>query len=216
MGLHQDRRGRCVGGRLNGPVGQSPQPPGRLPQQNDDHRRGIARRRGRGLDPQGRRADAGRRPDRVAAQPRTHAAEVRPTGQSPWAEARGTASGMITPGEAATMAAELAMPDLDLIKQGEQGRRTGAGGWPGAGRVIPPAPRTPQSARMAPARIGSTTHRRDLAADLLQMAGRAIIDSIHNCKDPSPPFRGTGRGPGASEMRHPTGARTRALKGAGG
>jgi hypothetical protein len=27
---------------------------------------------------------------------------------------------MITPGEAATIAAELAMPDLDLIKQGEQ------------------------------------------------------------------------------------------------
>jgi hypothetical protein len=33
------------------------------------------------------------------------------------------AGGMITPGEAATIAAELAMPDLDLIKQVEQGVR---------------------------------------------------------------------------------------------
>src|SRR6266852_5080162 len=33
------------------------------------------------------------------------------------------AGGMISPGEAATIAAELAMPDLDLIKQGEQGIR---------------------------------------------------------------------------------------------
>ena len=47
---------------------------------------------------------------------------------------------MITPGEVATIAAELAMPDLDLIKQGEQevqGRRerfaTGRTGNP-AGR----------------------------------------------------------------------------------
>jgi hypothetical protein len=31
------------------------------------------------------------------------------------------AGGVITPGEAATIAAELAVPDLDLIKQGEQG-----------------------------------------------------------------------------------------------
>ena len=31
--------------------------------------------------------------------------------------------GMITPGEAATITAELAMPDLDQIKQGEQGVR---------------------------------------------------------------------------------------------
>jgi hypothetical protein len=33
------------------------------------------------------------------------------------------AGGVITPGEAATIAAELAMPDLDQIKQGEQGVR---------------------------------------------------------------------------------------------
>jgi hypothetical protein len=33
------------------------------------------------------------------------------------------------------------MPDLDLIKQGEQGCGTGAGGSPGAGRAIPPASR---------------------------------------------------------------------------
>jgi hypothetical protein len=32
------------------------------------------------------------------------------------------AGGMISPGEAATIAAELAMPDLDLIKQEEQVR----------------------------------------------------------------------------------------------
>jgi hypothetical protein len=31
------------------------------------------------------------------------------------------AGGVITPGEAATIAAELAVPDLDLIKQEEQG-----------------------------------------------------------------------------------------------
>src|SRR6202011_921796 len=33
------------------------------------------------------------------------------------------AGGVITPGEAATIAAELAVPDLDLIKQDEQGMR---------------------------------------------------------------------------------------------
>jgi hypothetical protein len=38
------------------------------------------------------------------------------------------AGGMITHGEAATSAAELAMPDLDLIKQGEQGCGTIADG----------------------------------------------------------------------------------------
>jgi hypothetical protein len=31
------------------------------------------------------------------------------------------------------------MPDLDQIKQGEQGCGTGAGGSPGAARAIPPA-----------------------------------------------------------------------------
>jgi hypothetical protein len=36
-------------------------------------------------------------------------------------------AGVITPGDAATIAAELAMPDLDLIKQVEQGCGTGAG-----------------------------------------------------------------------------------------
>jgi hypothetical protein len=38
------------------------------------------------------------------------------------------AGGVITPGEAATIAAELAVPDLDLIKQDEQGCGTGASG----------------------------------------------------------------------------------------
>jgi hypothetical protein len=33
------------------------------------------------------------------------------------------------------------MPDLDLIKQGEQGVRTGAGGSRGADLAIPPAGR---------------------------------------------------------------------------
>jgi hypothetical protein len=33
------------------------------------------------------------------------------------------------------------MPDLDLIKQVEQGYGTGVGGSPGAGRAIPPAGR---------------------------------------------------------------------------
>jgi Family of unknown function (DUF5681) len=41
------------------------------------------------------------------------------------------AGGMITPGEAATIAAELAVPDLDLIKQDEQG---GAGPARGVGQ----------------------------------------------------------------------------------
>jgi len=93
--------------------------------------------------------------------------ESAPTGQSPWAEGHDTtaamkavtsalAGGVITPGEAATIAAELAVPDLDLIKQDEQGMRdrrerfaTGRSGNP-AGR-----PRdwwsTPLSGRSRPA-----------------------------------------------------------------
>src|SRR6267143_770752 len=66
------------------------------------------------------------------------------------------AGGVIAPGEAATIAAELAVPDLDLIKQDEQGVRyrrerfaTGRSGNP-AGR-----PRdwwsTPLSGRSRPA-----------------------------------------------------------------
>ena len=90
-----------------------------------------------------------------------------PTGQSPWAEGPRHRSGdeggylgacrrVITAGEAATIAAELAVPDLDLIKQGEQEVRdrrerlaTGRSGNP-AGR-----PRdwrsTPLSGRSRPA-----------------------------------------------------------------
>src|SRR5437762_3418520 len=45
------------------------------------------------------------------------------------------------------------MPDLDQIKQGEQGCGTGAGGSPGAGRAIPPAGRSDR-VRAAPARAG--------------------------------------------------------------
>jgi hypothetical protein len=40
-------------------------------------------------------------------------------------------------------------------------------------------------ARMAPARIGSTTHRRVFAAELLQVQQRAIIDSIDDCSLPA-------------------------------
>jgi hypothetical protein len=42
----------------------------------------------------------------------------------------------IAPGQAAMTAAELAMPDLDLIKQVEQECGTGVNGSPGAGRAI--------------------------------------------------------------------------------
>ena len=77
--------------------------------------------------------------------------ESAPTGQSPWAvkahdiaaamkAVTSAAGGVITPGEAATIAAELAVPDLDLIKQDEQGCRTGAGDRPGAGRANPASP----------------------------------------------------------------------------
>ncbi len=93
--------------------------------------------------------------------------ESAPTGQSPWAKVHGTAAamkavtsalagGVITPGEAAAIAAELAVPDLDLIKQDEQGVRdrrerfaTGRSGNP-AGR--PGDSRsTPLSGRSRPA-----------------------------------------------------------------
>jgi hypothetical protein len=63
------------------------------------------------------------------------------------------AGGIITPGEAATIAAELAMPDLDQIKQGEQDRR----GRFASGRSGNPAGRprgwwsTPLSGRSTPA-----------------------------------------------------------------
>src|SRR6266849_5894370 len=50
------------------------------------------------------------------------------------------AAGVITPGEAATIAAELARPDLDLIKQGEQGVRDRRG-WFARGRSGNPAGR---------------------------------------------------------------------------
>jgi hypothetical protein len=50
------------------------------------------------------------------------------------------------------------MPDLDQIKQDEQGRGTGAGGSPGAGRAIPPA-------------AGSAA---------------AIADAIHDCRPDRP------------------------------
>jgi hypothetical protein len=39
------------------------------------------------------------------------------------------------------------MPDLDQIKQGKQERGTGAGGFPRAGRAIPPAGRRGSTSR---------------------------------------------------------------------
>src|SRR6266481_9756207 len=60
------------------------------------------------------------------------------------------AGGVITPGAAATIAVELAVPDLDLIKQGEQGCETGASGSPRDGRAIPPAGRTTGGRRLCP------------------------------------------------------------------
>jgi hypothetical protein len=187
MSSHHNQRGGCAGGRSKGPVGQPARPPGRLPQQDVDRRRGISRGRGPGLTRKAVELALVGNPTalRLCIERVCHSALPRDKARG--LKARGTASGMITPGEAATIAAELAMPDLDLIKQGEQGCRTGARGSPGAGRVIPPSPRTPQSARMAPARIGSTTHRRDFAADLLQVAGHATIDSIDDCSQQAVP-----------------------------
>src|SRR6266849_3623840 len=60
------------------------------------------------------------------------------------------AGGMITPGEAATIAAELAMPDLDQIKQGEQGVRDRRGRFARAGRAIPPAGRAAGGRHLCP------------------------------------------------------------------
>src|SRR6266436_6505231 len=61
------------------------------------------------------------------------------------------AGGMITPGEAATIAV------VDTF------------------------------VRAAPGRVGPSTHRGDFAADSLQMARRAIIDSIGDCGRPTGP-----------------------------
>ena len=60
------------------------------------------------------------------------------------------AGGVITPGEATTIAVELAVPDLDLIKQGEQGCETGASGSPRDRRAIPPAGRATGGRRLCP------------------------------------------------------------------
>src|SRR6202011_4964472 len=60
------------------------------------------------------------------------------------------AGGVITPGEAATIAARLAVPDLALIKQDEQGCGTGASGSPRDGRAIPPAGSATGGRRLCP------------------------------------------------------------------
>jgi hypothetical protein len=57
----------------------------------------------------------------IAAERAQAAVRKGPVGQSRRGDATSAlAGGMITHGEAATIAAALAMPDLDLIKQGEQ------------------------------------------------------------------------------------------------
>ena len=43
---------------------------------------------------------------------------------------------------------ELAMPDLDLIKQAEQGARTGARGLPGSALAIPTAGNAPAATKV--------------------------------------------------------------------
>jgi hypothetical protein len=82
---------------------------------------------------------------------------------------------------------ELAMPDLDLIKQGRLRRYPGPARGSARGRSgIPPQVQLGKSRpRIASARIGSTTHRRDFAADLLQMQQHTIIDSIDDCSLPA-------------------------------
>ena len=91
------------------------------PQQDDDRRRGTARGRGRGPDPQGRGAGLGRRSDRAcgyclervlppcrdrmvkfALPPIESAADIAPAMK---AVTSALADGMITPAEAATIAA---------------------------------------------------------------------------------------------------------------
>jgi hypothetical protein len=72
----QNRRDGCAGGRSKRRVRQFRQAPDRLPQQGDHCRRGAARGRVRGFDPQGHGPGARRRPDRNAALPRTHPAAV--------------------------------------------------------------------------------------------------------------------------------------------
>jgi hypothetical protein len=50
---------------------------------------------------------------------------------------------------------ELLMPDLDLIKQEEQERATGAGGLPRARWAIPPAGRAAAAIRAAVSHVAS-------------------------------------------------------------
>jgi len=67
---------RTGAGVRQGPVGQSRGPAARLPRSRQPRCPVAARRRGRGADPQGRRADTSRMPDGNAALPRTHPAAV--------------------------------------------------------------------------------------------------------------------------------------------
>jgi hypothetical protein len=103
-----------------GPVGQSPRPPDRLPQQDDHRRRGIARRGVRGFDPQAvELALVGdptamrlcierilppcrERAVKFVLPPIESAADIAPAMK---AVTSALAGGVITPGEAATIAA---------------------------------------------------------------------------------------------------------------
>jgi hypothetical protein len=66
------------------------------------------------------------------------------------------------------------MPDLDLIKQAEQGCGTGAGGLPRAAPAIPPG---------RPRGCGDHVNR---AARLLASEGEALTRKLSNWRSPEP------------------------------
>src|SRR6266436_4713136 len=162
-----------------GPVGQSRRPPNRLPQHGDDRRCALPRANGQ-IRAATIKSTAG-----IAAVMKAVTSAL--------------AGAMITPGEAATIAAELAMPDLDQIKQGEQGGagpvRQGPVGQsrrPAARLVVDTFVRAIETSdfdrRLRQVEAGVTTepvdaatYRGYCAADSLHMARRAIIDTIYDC-----------------------------------
>jgi hypothetical protein len=117
MGLHQNRRDGCLGGRSKEPVGQLRQAPDRLPQQGDHCRRGAARGRVRGFDPQGHGPGARRRPDPQCGSASNASSRRAGTARSnAWCHRYrrrdegghlGAAGDAITPGDAATIAAAV-------------------------------------------------------------------------------------------------------------
>jgi hypothetical protein len=76
------------------------------------------------------------------------------------------AGGVITPGEAATIRAVVDTFVRAICS------------W---SRPTAPTIRVPRSACTVPGRADTTTYRRDSAADSLQMAERATVDSIRGC-----------------------------------